>query len=208
MKSVGLISLGCAKNRVDSEMMLAFFKKRGYKIVNDPQEADYIVINTCGFIKDAKQESIETIFEMFSYGKKIIVAGCLIERYEDQLNMPEVDLFIPINKYNHFGKYWEQVDPSYDGGDESLDLSHRLLSTKPYSAYLRIADGCTNCCSFCAIPLIRGRIKSVPIDELYNQALVLKDQGIKELVLIAQDTTKYGIDLHNGDNNEKLLRNL
>lgn len=193
---LGLISLGCAKNLVDSEMILSLFKRNDFEIVNDEKEADVIVINTCGFIDASKQESIDTIIEMSKLNKILVVTGCLVERYKEELQkeLPEVDLFISIKEYPIFGELLEKViiDKKIQG---CLDLSKRVLSTRPYTAYLKISEGCNNCCSYCAIPLIRGSFKSIDKYDLIKQANILKDQGIKELVVISQDTTKYGEDI-------------
>lgn len=193
---LGLISLGCAKNLVDSEMILSLFKRNDFEIVNDEKEADVIVINTCGFIDASKQESIDTIIEMSKLNKILVVTGCLVERYKEELKkeLPEVDLFISIKEYPIFGELLEKVirDKKIQG---CLDLSKRVLSTRPYTAYLKISEGCNNCCSYCAIPLIRGSFKSIDKYDLIKQANILKDQGIKELVVISQDTTKYGEDI-------------
>lgn len=197
---LGLISLGCAKNLVDSEMILSLFKRNDFEIVNDEKEADVILINTCGFIDASKQESIDTIIEMSKLNKILVVTGCLVERYKEELRkeLPEVDLFISIKEYPIFGELLEKVirNKKIQG---CLDLSKRVLSTRPYTAYLKISEGCNNCCSYCAIPLIRGSFKSIDKYDLIKQANILKEQGIKELVVISQDTTKYGEDIKDYD---------
>lgn len=197
---LGLISLGCAKNLVDSEMILSLFKRNDFEIVNDEKEADVILINTCGFIDASKQESIDTIIEMSKLNKILVVTGCLVERYKEELKkeLPEVDLFISIKEYPIFGELLEKVirNKKIQG---CLDLSKRVLSTRPYTAYLKISEGCNNCCSYCAIPLIRGSFKSIDKYDLIRQANILKEQGIKELVVISQDTTKYGEDIKDYD---------
>lgn len=197
---LGLISLGCAKNLVDSEMILSLFKRNDFEIVNDEKEADVILINTCGFIDASKQESIDTIIEMSKLNKILVVTGCLVERYKEELKkeLPEVDLFISIKEYPIFGELLEKVirNKKIQG---CLDLSKRVLSTRPYTAYLKISEGCNNCCSYCAIPLIRGSFKSIDKYDLIKQANILKEQGIKELVVISQDTTKYGEDIKDYD---------
>lgn len=195
---VGFISLGCSKNLVDSENIMGMF--RGvHELVNDPKEAEAIVINTCGFIESAKTEAINTILEMAEYKKanlkKLIVVGCLAQRYKDELEaeIPEVDAFVSIKEYPHLHEILE-----YHLGEplKVYNKNERLLSSKPYTAYMKIAEGCSNCCTFCAIPLIRGGNVSYPKDDLVAQAKTLAKSGVKELVLIAQDTTKYGLDLY------------
>lgn len=195
---VGFISLGCSKNLVDSEKIMGMLSGK-HEIVNDPSVADAIIINTCGFIESAKMEAINTIFEMAEYKeyglKKLIVTGCLAQRYKESLidEMPEVDRFIKISEYKDIDKILEEelgeTLPSYT-------KSERLLTSKPWSAYLKIAEGCSNRCTYCAIPLIRGGNVSRSMEDILEEAKVLEVKGIKELVLIAQDTTKYGEDLY------------
>ena len=193
---VGLISLGCAKNLVDSEMILSFLDRNEFEIVNDANSADIIFINTCGFIEASKQESINTILEFIPQNKIIVVTGCLVERYLEDLEkeLPEVDLFLPIREYPNMALRLQEVikNKSLSG---HLDLSKRIISTRPFSAYLKISEGCSNCCTYCAIPLIRGSFHSFDKQEVLNQALALKEKGVKELVVISQDTTKYGSDI-------------
>jgi len=193
---VGLVSLGCAKNLVDSEMVLALFSESGFSIVNDPQDADVIVINTCGFIESSKQESIENILSMTQYKKKLVVIGCLVERYIEDLKkeIPEVDLWIPLRQYDHMK---ELINGLFDEPEVKLELSpfRRYYSTPWYSAYLRISEGCDNRCTYCAIPLIRGGFRSRSLEELKEEATILASKGIKEVVVISQDTTRYGSDL-------------
>ncbi|MBE6132736.1 MAG: 30S ribosomal protein S12 methylthiotransferase RimO [Erysipelotrichaceae bacterium] len=193
---VGLISLGCAKNLVDSEMILSFLDRNEFEIVNDANSADIIFINTCGFIEASKQESINTILEFTSLNKIVVVTGCLVERYLEDLEkeLPEVDLFLPIREYPNMALRLQEVikNKSLNG---HLDLSKRIISTRPFSAYLKISEGCSNCCTYCAIPLIRGSFHSFDKHEVINQALALKEKGVKELVVISQDTTKYGSDI-------------
>ena len=193
---VGLISLGCAKNLVDSEMILSLVQRNGLEIVNDQDEADLIIVNTCGFIEASKQESINTILEVVALKKITVVTGCLVERYKEDLEkeIPEVDLFLAIRDYPHFSELLSQVIKSKNLTGE-LDLNHRVVSTSSFSAYLKISEGCNNCCTYCAIPLIRGKFKSIDKDKVLEQALVLKDKGVKELVVISQDTTRYGSDI-------------
>ena len=193
---VGLISLGCAKNLVDSEMILSFLDRNEFEIETDANSADIIFINTCGFIEASKQESINTILEFIPQNKIIVVTGCLVERYLEDLEkeLPEVDLFLPIREYPNMALRLQEVikNKSLNG---HLDLSKRIISTRPFSAYLKISEGCSNCCTYCAIPLIRGSFHSFDKQEVINQALALKEKGVKELVVISQDTTKYGSDI-------------
>ena len=195
MKKVGIVSLGCMKNLVDSENILGLFDRNGYEITNNPKEADVILINTCGFIESSKKESIENILEMLSYKKKVVVTGCLVERYLDELKkeIPEVDLYIPIKEYEKFNKKFYVLDNSVDPSI-GVDDEYRIVSTGPYSAYLKIGEGCDNRCSYCAIPLIRGGFKSRDYDAIIKEAKELASSGIKEIVVLEQDTTKYGID--------------
>ncbi len=208
MLKVGLVSLGCAKNLVDSENILGLLKHDGYTITNTIEDSDIIIVNTCGFIDSSKKESIETIFEMLSYNKKVVVTGCLAQRYEEELRkeIPEA-YFIPIHDYDKFNKLFREVDKelSLDGG---LDDHYRMVSTGGYSAYLKIGEGCDNCCTYCAIPLIRGHFVSRPYDEIIEEANTLADSGIKEVIVLEQDTTKYGIDLKDGHNTVSLLKGL
>ena len=209
MKKVGIVSLGCMKNRVDSENILGLFDRNGYEITPDPSEADIIVINTCGFIESSKKESIENILDMLNYGKKVVVTGCLAERYLEELKkeIPEVDLYIPIREYSHFNEKLyildKDIDPSIGVDDE-----YRIVSTGPYSAYLKIGEGCDNRCSYCAIPLIRGHFVSRPYEEIIKEAKELASNGIKEIIVLEQDTTKYGIDLKENKNIVDLLKGL
>ena len=157
MTKVGLVSLGCAKNLIDSEMILAMFPHDRFAFVSTPEEADFIIVNTCGFIESAKRESIDKILELAQYGGKVIVVGCLAERYKDELKelLPEADLIVPIKDYAHLHEYLRELT-----GEETIapmNPLRRVVSTAPFSAYLRISEGCNNFCSFCAIPFIRGR---------------------------------------------------
>ena len=202
--NVGFISLGCSKNLVDTEMTIGLFKKNNYKIVNEPQKADIIVINTCGFIESAKEEAINTILEMAEYKKNrckyLIVMGCLVQRYKEDLekSIPEVDLFI---KYSDYNCLWEQIE-NLIGPDihqktyKNLEFIDREITTGNNYAYLRIAEGCSNFCTFCAIPSIRGKYISRKIEDILEEATKLANDGYKELIVIAQDTTKYGIDIY------------
>ena len=208
MLKVGLVSLGCAKNLVDSENILGLLKHDGYTITNTIEDSDIIIVNTCGFIDSSKKESIETIFEMLSYNKKVVVTGCLAERYEEELRkeIPEA-YFIPIHDYDKFNKLFREVDKELND-DGGLDDHYRVISTGKYSAYLKIGEGCDNCCTYCAIPLIRGRFVSRPYVEIIEEANKLADSGIKEVIVLEQDTTKYGIDLKDGNNTVSLLKGL
>ena len=184
MLKVGLVSLGCAKNLVDSENILGLLKHDGYTITNTIEDSDIIIVNTCGFIDSSKKESIETIFEMLSYNKKVVVTGCLAQRYEAELKkeIPEA-YFIPIHDYDKFNKLFREVDKelSVEGG---LDDHYRMVSTGGYSAYLKIGEGCDNCCTYCAIPLIRGHFVSRPYDEIIEEANKLAESGIKEVIVL------------------------
>ena len=208
MKRVGLVSLGCHKNLVDSENILGLFDRNGYEITNDPADSDVIVINTCGFIESSKKESIENILEMLQYGKKVVVTGCLAERYLEDLKkeIPEVDVYIPIRDYKEFNKHLYLIDKNIDK-TLGVDDDYRIVSTGPFSAYLKIGEGCDNRCSYCAIPLIRGHFVSRDMDAIVNEAKDLAKNGIKEIVVLEQDTTKYGIDFHNPDINIVTLLN-
>lgn len=209
MKKAGIISLGCPKNRVDSENILGLLHHLGYKLVNKAEEADFVFINTCGFIDDAKKESIDTILENIGKGKKVIVTGCLVQRYLEDLKkeIPEVDLWIPIEEYHRFASLLKTIDPDLKevGG---LEYHYRILSSGPWTAYLRIGEGCSNHCTYCAIPLIRGEYVSRPLEECVKEAKDLAKKGIKELVVLEQDTTKYGLDFNDGTNIVTLLKEL
>ena len=209
MKKIGIISLGCAKNRVDSENILGLLKNDNYVIVNTVEDSDIVVINTCGFIESSKRESIQTILDVASTGKKIIATGCLVERYLDELkeSLPEVSAFIPIRNYDKFNEILSSVDNNItpSGG---VDDKYRIVSTGNITAYLKIGEGCDNCCSYCAIPLIRGHFVSRKMEDIILEANNLANQGYKELIVLEQDTTKYGIDLHHGENIVILLKEL
>ena len=196
MKNLLLISLGCVKNAVDSETVISFFNRNDFKIVLDPEKADVIVINTCGFINDAKKESIDIIFKYLKYHKKLIVIGCLVERYYEDLKkeIPEVDLFIRIKDYKNMSNLVKGL--FNDEIKEEYNPYYRVLSTPKYSAYLKISDGCSNHCAYCAIPLIRGEFHSIEKEILLKEAKRLGESGVKELIIISQDTTKYGSDIY------------
>lgn len=203
--TVGMVSLGCAKNRVDSENMLGMLRDRGYEIVSDPAQAEIIFVNTCGFIEAAKEESIETIFEMAAYKKtgklkKLFVTGCLAQRYADALaeEMPEVDGFMGVADYARLYDMLNDAEsgerPMYMKDGERFFHCGRVLTTAPFSAYVKISDGCDNRCAYCAIPLIRGRYRSRPFEDIVDECKRLAAQGVTEITLIAQDTSRYGCD--------------
>ncbi len=204
---VGFVSLGCSKNLIDTEMAIGLFKKNNFEIVNDVEKAEIIVVNTCGFIESAKEEAINTILEMAEYKeigkcKYLIAMGCLVQRYSEELRktIPEVDLFLTIDDYNDFwNKICKLVDKKHieeKNNCNQLDYIDRVISTGNETAYLKIAEGCSNRCTYCAIPYIRGPYVSRPIEDILEEANKLSNMGIKELIVIAQDTTRYGEDLY------------
>ena len=230
--NVGFISLGCSKNLIDTEVAIGLFKDNNYKIVNNPEEADILVINTCGFIESAKEEAINTILEMAEYKKKrckyLIAMGCLVQRYYDDLikALPEVDLFIKIDEYNQL---WNKIEdlikrdivekskiktstkiseikplpmPTYN------EFMERVVTTGNNYAYLKIGEGCSNKCTYCAIPYIRGPFVSRKMEDILDEAEMLAKKGIKELIVIAQDTTKYGVDIYGESKLAELLEKL
>lgn len=207
-KKVNLVSLGCSKNLVDSEVLLRQFQLNGLEIINNSRKADYIVINTCGFINDAKDESIRAILEAIDLKKsgkvkKVIVMGCLSERYKSELveEIPEVDAYFGVTDFK--GVLNEL------GLDLKKELlGERLITTPKHFAYLKISEGCDNPCSFCAIPLMRGKHQSKPIELILSEAKYLADNGAKELILIAQDSTYYGLDIYGTRELARLLREL
>lgn len=230
--NVGFVSLGCSKNLIDTEITIGVFKQNNYKIVNSEKEADIIVINTCGFIDSAKEEAINTILEMAEYKEKrckyLIVMGCLVQRYYDELIklLPEVDLFIKIDEYD---KLWEKIE---DLVKRDIVQKNKKKTTKKISeiskmpmflqqaflnrtvttgknfAYLKIGEGCSNKCTYCAIPYIRGPFVSRQKEEIIEEVKKLAKQGIKELIIIAQDTTKYGIDIYGESKLAELLQEI
>ena len=217
---VGMVSLGCSKNQVDAEILLALMVNNGYELCADPEQCDVVIINTCGFIEDAKKESIETIFEFAQLKaqgkvKVLVVTGCLAERYREELAMeiPEADVVLGIGKNTEIAK---AVKEALDGqrvtafGDKAdLPLNgDRVLSTEKYSAYLKIAEGCDKHCTYCIIPKVRGNYRSVPKERLIKEAQELADQGVKELILVAQETTVYGQDIYGEKSLHKLLKEL
>mgnify|MGYP004513515407 FL=1 len=230
--NVGFISLGCSKNLIDTEVTIGLFKDNNYKIVNNPEDADILVINTCGFIESAKEEAINTILEMAEYKKKrckyLIAMGCLVQRYYEDLikALPEVDLFIKIDEYNQL---WNKIEdlikrdivekskiktstkiseikplpmPTYN------EFMERVVTTGKNYAYLKIGEGCSNKCTYCAIPYIRGPFVSRKMEEILDEAEMLARKGIKELIVIAQDTTKYGVDIYGESKLAELLEKL
>ena len=196
---VGFISLGCAKNLVDSEYIIGMFNDKKFEISNKPSECDVIVINTCGFILSAKQEAINTILEMAELKqnnlKKLIVTGCLSQRYREDLalEIPEVDAFIKIDEYDKLDEILSEV---LETEIAAKYMENRKLITNNYYAYLKISEGCDNRCTYCAIPLIRGNCHSYPIEDCVKEAKRLYDLGVRELNVVAQDTTYYGHDIY------------
>ena len=211
MKKIGLISLGCAKNLVDSELILGVFKKANYIISDQIEDSDAIIINTCGFINEAKKESIKTIFEVLQKKKKnslLIVVGCLAKRYKQELlkEIPEIDLIIGVDEYHNLPTILEN---KFKNKFSSLSYENRVLTSFPLPfAYLKIGEGCSNRCAYCAIPLIRGDYYSYPKEVILKEAKRLIDIGIKELVIIAQDTTRYGKDIYKDYYLENLLEDI
>ena len=215
------ISLGCDKNLVDSEVMLGLLDKKGYQIVDSEEDADIIVVNTCCFIHDAKEESIQTILEMAEYKKEgklkaLIVTGCLTQRYQQEIidEIPEVDAVLGTTSYDHIV---EAVEEALAGNGhvvlEDVDAlpdvkEKRLVTTGGHYAYMKIAEGCDKHCTYCIIPKLRGNYRSVPMEKLLAEAKDLADQGVKELILVAQETTVYGKDLYGEKSLHKLLREL
>ena len=230
--NVGFISLGCSKNLIDTEVAIGLFKENHYKIVNKPEDADILVVNTCGFIESAKEEAINTILEMAEYKKQrckyLIAMGCLVQRYYDDLvkALPEVDLFIKIDEYN---KLWEKIEdlikrdivekaktktstkiseirplpmPTYD------EFLNRVVTTGKNYAYLKIGEGCSNKCTYCAIPYIRGPFVSRKMEDILEEAEKLASEGRKEIIIIAQDTTKYGEDIYGKSRLAELLQEI
>ena len=209
MKKVAIISLGCAKNLVDSENILGLLIKNHYQIVSNKDEADILIINTCGFIEASKKESIDVILDNINGKQKVVVTGCLVNRYIDELKkeIPEVDLWIPIRDYPRFNQLLATLDKELTNY-EGLNDDYRLVSTGAYSAYLKIGEGCSNCCTYCAIPLIRGPYVSRPFENVVSEAKKLAQEGYKELIVLEQDTTRYGLDLKNKKTIVDLLKEL
>ena len=229
---VGFISLGCSKNLIDTEILIGKFKNHNYQIENNPEKAEIIVINTCGFIESAKEEAINTILEMAEYKKQkckyLIVMGCLVQRYYDELvkELPEVDLFIKIDEYDCI---WRKIEKLIEHDIleisttntskkiteiqpmpmlTSKEFNERVITTGENFAYLKIGEGCSNRCTYCAIPYIRGPFVSRPEEDIIEEAKILASKGIKEIIVIAQDTTKYGVDLYGEPKLAELLQKL
>ena len=229
--NVGFVSLGCSKNLIDTEVTIGLFKDHNYTIVNNPSKADIIVINTCGFIEEGKEEAINTILEMAEYKKKnckyLIVMGCLVQRYCKELekSLPEVDLFIPIQEYDKLWNIIEnyiKLNKKSENKETSKKISeikqmpmlkqteflNREITTGKNYAYIKIGEGCSNKCTYCAIPYIRGPFVSRKMEDIIEEAKMLAKKGIKELIVIAQDTTKYGVDIYGKSKLAELLEEL
>lgn len=218
---IGMVSLGCPKNQTDAEIMLGILAEKGHVPVADPAEAEVIIVNTCGFIDPAKQESIDAVLEMTEYKKigvcrLLIMTGCLAERYHADIKaeLPEVDAVVGAGD---FDKIAQVIDDALNGkeiclfGHQNCDIPEnlpRILTTPKHSAYLKIADGCDNNCTYCAIPMIRGHFRSRPMENIIAEAEGLAANGVRELIVIAQDTTRYGIDLYGEYSLARLLRSL
>lgn len=217
---VGMVSLGCSKNLVDSERMLYKLKQKGYELVTEPGLADIAVVNTCGFIKAAKEEAIETILELAALKadgtlKKIVITGCLSERYREEAAelFPEADAVIGIGNNKDIVDILDEVMQGervvkFGSKLDAEMTGDRIISTLPFFTYLKIAEGCSNCCTYCAIPMIRGKYRSVPMEDVLAEAKKLAEDGITELVLIAQDTSRYGEDLYGESRLPQLLKEL
>ena len=230
--NVGFVSLGCSKNLIDTEVTVGLFKDHHYVIVNDPAKADIIVVNTCGFIDSAKEEAINTILEMAEYKKQrcryLVAMGCLVQRYYDDLKklLPEVDLFIKLENYDSLWQAIEdmikmdvQIKPKNKTNLKISEITQlpmleqeeymeRVVTTGQNYAYLKIGEGCSNFCTYCAIPYIRGKFISRKIEDILEEAKMLASKGIKELIVIAQDTTKYGIDIYGEPKLAELLKKI
>ncbi|MGN1319746.1 MAG: 30S ribosomal protein S12 methylthiotransferase RimO [Acutalibacteraceae bacterium] len=220
MYKVSMVSLGCPKNQVDAEMMLYLLKQAGFEIGVPESEADAIIVNTCGFIEDAKSEAIENILEAAQYKKDgkckaVIVTGCLAERYRDDVTeeIPEADVCVGIGSNDNIAQIVKDAiegnSKNTYGAKEDLNLNgKRILGGFPFTAYLKIGDGCDNCCTYCAIPKIRGRMRSRAIEDCVNEARELAQNGVRELIVVAQDTTAYGTDLYGESKLCELLKQL
>lgn len=219
--NIGMVSLGCSKNLVDSERMLYKIRERGYKLVTDPAKANVVVINTCGFIQSAKEEAIETILELAKLKeegtiKKIVVTGCLAQRYKEEMAeefKDEIDAVVGIGNNEDIIDIIDRVlanERVVEFKDKlSLKLTgKRIISTLPFFTYLKIAEGCSNCCSYCAIPMIRGEFRSVPMEDVLSEAKWLVENGVTELNVVAQDSTRYGEDLYGKSELPSLLKKL
>ena len=217
---IGMVSLGCSKNLVDSERMLYKFRKRGYELVTEPGLSDIAVVNTCGFIQSAKEEAIETILELVKLKeegtiKKIIVTGCLSERYQQEMadEFPEIDAVVGIGDQKDIIDILDHVLANervvhFDDKKNLPVTGERIISTLPFFAYLKIAEGCNNCCTYCAIPKIRGPYRSVPMEDVLEEAKWLAENSVTEIIVIAQDTTRYGEDLYGKSKLPELLEKL
>ena len=218
--NIGMISLGCAKNRTDSEIMLGVLSQKGHRIVSEPSEADVLIVNTCGFIEAAKQESIDTILEMAQYKegkcKLLVVTGCLAERYNEEVlkEFPEINAIVGVGDYH---KIADIIEEAMNGarpaifGHMNCDVPEglpRVLTTGNVTAYIKISEGCDNNCTYCAIPKIRGKYRSRRKEDIVSEARELAESGIKELIVIAQDTTRYGIDIYGKYSLAELLKEL
>lgn len=221
MTRIGFISLGCPKNQVDSEWMIGLAKEAGWELTNDPQEADVIIVNTCGFIESAKEESISAILEMAQFKTEaacrgLIIAGCLAERYGQELldEIPEADAVMGTGAYRQIVSVVRRVLNGErfvllpEKGQAEPETAPRTLTTPNYTAYLKIAEGCDNCCSYCIIPVLRGPYVSRPLERVLEEAAQLVQSGVRELILVAQDTTRYGEDLYGENRLVELMRGL
>lgn len=217
---VGMVSLGCDKNRIDSEILLGTISNE-YEITNNPKEADIIIVNTCGFIEKAKEESINTILEMAQYKtnykcKLLIATGCLTQRYGEELKnlMPEIDIMLGVNDYKKIHKLIrefiseQKTSLQVNYSDSNINEGKRILTTASQTAYLRIAEGCNNFCTYCIIPKIRGKFRSRSMENILKEAEGLSKQGVKEIILVAQDTTLYGSDIYGEKKLHILLKEL
>lgn len=219
MNKVGFVSLGCSKNLVDTENMIGIMLNEGYEVVSDPKDADIIVVNTCGFIASAKEEAINTILEMAEYKKEsckmLVAAGCLAQRYAGDIkkDLPEVDVILGTGSYKDIAK---AVNEAMENGkseyleDINFEITDevRVRTTPGHMAYIKIAEGCDNRCTYCAIPSIRGKYRSRKMESIIGEARDMADEGVKEIVLVAQDTTRYGVDLYGEKKLPELLRRL
>jgi ribosomal protein S12 methylthiotransferase len=218
MSKIGMVSLGCPKNAVDAEIMLKKLSDAGHEIVSNEAEAEVIIVNTCGFIEDAKIEAIENILDVAKYKregklKALIVTGCLAERYQDEImdQMPEVDVVVGLAGNNKIEDIVKVALNGQKGGfygkkEELCFSGERILTTPPYMAYVKIAEGCDNCCTYCAIPKIRGRFRSRTLEDIVSEVKTLAKSGVKEVILVAQDTTRYGEDLYGISKLPELLK--
>lgn len=217
---IGIVSLGCPKNRVDTEVMLGILGSEGYEIVATPEEADIIIVNTCAFIDSAKEESINTVLEMAEYKKEncryLIMTGCMAERYHNEIlaELPEVDAVVGTGDYHKIAEVIKEVEQGknpvlYGHIDDDIPEGFpRMVSTGGVTAYLKIADGCDNKCTYCIIPKLRGKYRSRPMKDILSEAEELVSSGVREVILIAQDTTRYGYDLEGRELLSSLLKEL